>query len=540
MKSREVNDLLRIDFDAALEKLAWSQLQGAWQLPAELARLAIGCGAHQVTIRIAARQLTMEAPGASLLATTVSDFASVLDQRLDAADRHRAMVDLEEQDAFVLSAIACSRLRRLTLTLGGQTGLKVELTASGDLSVVNPRASTSDLDLNLEGLEIEPDRATEWLQRVGRFSSVPIVLDEARVDRGFHKPLIRKQLVITPSERSVNTGEFEAGPVSLKAALAIPRHGSTPRLWLLRHGIIATHATVPGYPAFEAAVEMAPVSGALRSASGWVDLTSRATGAALRERLNPYIRSLVDESIGLLIRLGREAPNLHETIRERLAGLLLAAALKRRRLSEIYGVEVFPLLSRETRRLVSIDVISRLVRVEQGGTCSLDAIPPGQDPRKFSLTGHGALAISRNERALLGELLQVVFSNPPARVRQGRVRRLLDWVAEAAPSLRFANGAPVPEFELTNAEQKFLVQLRHRAADIGLSVVEFCTGASKPTALDNKLLLPRDNQVVRAAVQAVVSDPAWLYPATVALMSGKELSGPELRRAWFASLDSEG
>ena len=40
------DSLLTIDFEAALAKLAWSQLQGAWQAPAELARHAIASGAR--------------------------------------------------------------------------------------------------------------------------------------------------------------------------------------------------------------------------------------------------------------------------------------------------------------------------------------------------------------------------------------------------------------------------------------------------------------------------------------------------------------
>ena len=40
--------LLRIDFAAALAKLAPAQMQGRWQLPAELARLAIAHGARRV------------------------------------------------------------------------------------------------------------------------------------------------------------------------------------------------------------------------------------------------------------------------------------------------------------------------------------------------------------------------------------------------------------------------------------------------------------------------------------------------------------
>lgn len=557
MNLHQAPDLLRIDYEAALEKLAWSQLQGPWQLPAELARLAIGAGARSVVLAIEAQRLVLEAPGARLAMATISDFASILDHGLEASDRHRAMVDLEERDAFVLSAIACSTLRSLRLTLGGDQGLRVELKAQRELSVLNAGAADApDLRLELQGLELEPARASDWLRRVGRFSDVPITLDNQRVDTGFHKPLIRKQLKVPPATPDVAFGSNAGGLDSassdiapsgsaelqhppLKATLAISRRGSTPRLWLLRHGIVATHATIPGYPAFEAAVEMAPVSGAVRTAKGRVELTARATGAALRERLNPYVQSLVDASVGLLIRLGKEGGRLPEPTRERVGRLLLAAALKRRRLSEICGVDIFPLVNHQGRRLVSIDVISRLVRVEEGGTCALDAIPPGRDPRRFALTGHGALVISQSERALLGELQHIVFSNPPTRARRSRFGGLWDQVSDKASRLRFGGGARISEQQLSSDERELLSRLRAAASDTGLSEVELRTGSGRPRTVDGHLLLPREHPTVKAAVRAVARDPVWLYPATVALMSGSELPSPSLRRTWFTRLDPD-
>ena len=539
------SSLLRIDFEAAIDKLAGSQLQGTWQLPAELARLAIASGARAAAFDLEPRHLTMTAPGARWDQRTLADFASVLDHRLEAADRHRAMVDLEERGAFALSAVASSALSSLVLRIGGETGLKLELTTAGGLAVDNASESAlaqPDVQLSVDGLALDVGRAATWLRRVGRFSPVPITVDGAPIPRGFKRPLLENRLEVRasgPAKASLSATPQPATPqlatlqpaASLPTALAIPRGGSAPRLWLLRHGIIATHATVPGYPAFEAAIEMAALGDRSRGDA------PRDTDAVLREQLGPYLEALIDAAVCLAIELGERATGLPEDARARVARLLLRWALKRRRLSEVSGVAMFPLLDTEGRRLVSTDVVGRLVRVEEGGACALDAIEPEDDARRFALAGRGALAISQGERALLGELLGVVFSRPPAKVRRAPGRRLLERITESLGVLRPA-GAPVAGSELSDAERALLAQLSAVAVGGAAFEAEFRTGRGKVRRDgDSKLLLPRGNAVVRACAQAAHRDPAWLYPAAVALLGGRELPAQEVRRQWYARFD---
>ncbi len=547
----EASSLLRIDFDAAIDKLAGAQLQGTWQLPAELARLAIASGARSVAFDLEPRHLSMTAPGARFSQRTMADFASVLDRRLEAADRHRAMVGLEEGGAFVLSAIASSHLRSVRMTLGGEGGLELELTVAGELTVTHATDAAlarRDVQMSVEGLAIDTGRAAQWLRRAGRFSPVPISVDGARIPHGFHAPLIEKSLEVQP--KAVADDRHPAPP--LHTELAIPRRGSAPRLWLLRHGMIATHATVPGYPAFEAAIEMAVLEGPGQAPSRRSDSQEsapkapRVTGAALRERLGPYLESLVDASVSLTIELGERAgaseqestPALPEEVRARVARLLLRAALKRRRLSEVSGVRIFPLLDAQGRRLVSIDLVSRLVRVEEGGDCALDAVSPEEDPRRYAVAGRGALAISGAERALLGELLSVVFSRPPACARQGWKQRLTLAARRLPEMLRPSGscGTAVDAAELSAAERRLLSALAD--AEGPFAGAELRTGAGRVQRdSDGKLLLPRDNVLVRACVRAAESDAAWLYPAAVALLDGRELPDPELRRGWYLKLE---
>ncbi len=530
--------LLTIDYEAALDKLVWSQLQGAWQVPAELARLAIATGARSVELEIRAKRLTLTAPGSRLESRTVTDFASLLDRGLEAAERHRAMVALEDRDAFVLAAVACGTLNSLVLQAGseagGDRGLRLEMLAGGQLTVVNPGGASlaqPDLELRVEGMAVDIARAERWLRRVGRFAAVPIAINGRRIGRGFDAPLASRRFAAAPKAPvSAGTATTDVSPPPLLTALAIPSRGNAPRLWLLRHGIIATRATVPGYPAFEAAVEMAPAAG------------PRATAAALRERLNVYVDGIVDSAVQLTIQLGQDAVALSEAVRARVGRLLLEAARKRRRLSEVSGVKIFPLLGAEGRSWASVDEIGRCVRVEAGGVCALDAIAPGQDPRGFALAGRRVLVLGEAERALLGELLCVVFSAPPARIRQGLGHRLRQRLAAWAPALPFAGGPPLPESELSAAERSFLDHLRRTQEVDGIAAeVRFCAGAGRVRRVgEGGLLLPRQNPTVRACVGAVEGDPSWLYPAMLCLAAGRELPGPEARRLWLAGRDRTG
>ncbi len=515
--------LLRIDFEAALDKVAWSQLQGSWQLPAELARLAVACGARRIAIETAPRGLVLKAPGARLERRAVSDFATVVDRDLDTALRHRAMVALEQRDAFVLSAIACSPLTSLRLSAGAENGMRLELTKAGELRVLRPVSSTftpPDLVLEVEGLAIDNDRAWRWLAKAGRFSPTPISFNGHRLGGSFYQPLAERCLAIAPAGA-------EPRGAALRTALAIPRHGGAPRLWLLRHGIIATRATVPGYPAFEAAVEMAPICG------------PEATGAMLRERLHPYVGALIDAAVDLLLELCATAGALPEEDRARAARLLLEAARKRRRPAEIAGVPVFPLLAGGRQRLVSMDEIGRLVRVEAGGSCALDAIPPGESPQAYALAGRRALMLSEGERAILGELLGAVFSAPPARLRQPLARRWLERLAERVSQLGASRDSEVPEPQLTTAERTFLTRVRTLAGD-DVAAVQLRSGAGRARRRgDGTLLLPRHHPTVRAAVGAVARDPAWLYPALVALSTGWEVGSGDARRHWLTRRAAE-
>jgi hypothetical protein len=548
--SHDVSSLLRIDFEAALAKLAWAQLQGAWEIPAELARLAIATGAREVAIDVSAKRLTLRASGSRLERRMVSDFASMLDRELEPEERHRAMVELEAAEAFVLSAIACSPVESVVLRIGGEHGMRLEMRRGARLGVIHPGTETDaarDLFLEIGGLPIDADKAVRWLTKVGRFAAVPVTVGGRRIDAGFSDPLITGRLDAFTHPVSLAGAGASAAPPSLRTSMAIPRRGSAPRLWLLRHGIIATRATVPGRPSFEAAIEMAPVAGAGRGPAAGV-----ASPADLRERLGPYLRSILDAAASLTIRLGQGAASLAEPVRNRVARLLLEGVRKRLRVAEASGVRIFVRQRPQGCALVSIDEIARSVRVESGGVCALDAISPDQDPGDFVLPERGVLVLGESERALLGEHLCAVFDTPPARLHPSPGRRLLGRLTEVLgrtavrPFLR--RGEPVAEPALSDGERRFLSRLRAalaEAADGEPPAVAFHSGAGAAFRDRGGIVLPRSNPDVRRSVEAVERDAIWLYPAMVALLEGPRfqdlgLARSEAHRAWLSGKRSCG
>jgi hypothetical protein len=525
MRSRteKAEVLLRVDHQAALDKLVRSQLQGVWQLPAELARLAIFSGARSLAFNLGSSRLEMVAWGAQLNRQVLADFATVLDCEVEVGERHRAMVALEDHDAFALAALAGVPSQILRLRTAEDDGLRlervgVEVQVSGTL--VEDFAG-ADLFVSLEGIRLDVKRATQGLKRMGRFSPVPLSVGGAAISRGFEAPLIKTRL------RATATPENGEERPSLPVRLAIPRRGQTPRLWLLRHGVITTRATVPGFPAFEAAVEM----------SGVAPPGPQSTGAALREAIGPYLEHLVDSSIRLNLRLAESAAAMPEKVRARTARRLLEAAHKRRRPSQVAAVKIFPLLTQVgSVRLVSLDEISRMGRVEHGGPCALDAFAPHQDIREFVISEPGVLRLSDGERALLGERLKVVFSVPPTRLRPSLIRRVADGISERLNGLPIAGGI-VEESGLTTAEQDFLTRLRvSLATSEGTpQAVAFRLRGGRVRCNAKILLLPRDHPTVRACVQAVGENPAWMYPALVYLLAGHGRPGKELRQRWLAA-----
>lgn len=501
---------LRIDFGAALAKLAPAQFQGTWQLPTELTRLAIASGAHSVALEIKKTRLQIRAAGAKLDLISLRDLRTLLDENGPDSERHRALVNLEERGCLALAAIGGLGGEVLELSSGGEHGWTLTARAGTRPRLERSQAQKTaapHFELNLSGVRLDATAAEHWLRRNARFSPLAITLAGQDLERGFRRSLIRIRL-----------------REPLPASLAISERGEVPRLWLLRHGIISTRATVPGYPAFEAAVEMGAISPA------------NATSAALREGIQPYLEDLVQAAISLIAQLARHADSLRDNARQRAARLLLESARRDRHFESLKNIRIFPQIvdSEGSRRLISMTDLEYLIRFDTQVT-RLDALMPEQNPDDFAFAGRQVLVLSRFERTLLSEILHISFISPPTRMRPRRsLRQIVEqWRGHVNLGWQHLWGRLIPEDQLTAGEKTLLTGLKQATVEGLPKLVVFYSGNGHLHLTgDGHLLLPRHNPIVEASIRALERDEHWLYPVLISLLGTHDLPSPEIRNRW--------
>ncbi len=508
----DVGSLLTIDVASELRKLTQAQLQGPWQLPAELVRRALRFGAKRVEVELGRQHLLVRSEGGPVPFEHLRELAALLDVRREPERRHRALARLEREGALSLLAllgIEASDLRIVsTPTRVDEFGLGLEWQRGGApnlqrYSAPGPRTT----EVLVRGTKLDRGRARDWLADVGRHAEAEIVIDGRAIARGFSDAIVRTRI---------------AAP--LPGVLAIPRAGEHARVLLLHDGIVTAHLSVTESPCFEVALETRGIA------------EPGASAARLRELITPMSDALVEIAVDCMIQLGSEGAALPAGDRSFLTQQLLYAARRRREQAKLIArLPLFRGLERDGReRWFDLLALRQSVH-EEGGERLLSAIFPDQDLAEFAPEGR-VYVLDESERALLGELLELGFRQPRRRVgqrrglgrlfRDGLRLRLRDLFAPLRPG-----GRPIPDAELDPDERHLLIQLR---AQLEHCEVAMCTGSGpvrRRGSGPDKLLLPRGSAQVRACVQAVALEPGWVYPALLALLEGREFP-LRARRRW--------
>ncbi len=516
----DVSRLLTIDVASELRKLTDAQLQGPWQLPAELVRRAIRGKARRVEVSLGRQLVSVRDDGEGLDENVLRQLGVLLDEGRDASARHGALIELERAGALALLALVGLEPARLRLVTSAATGARVlEYERGGGaprLRDFAPPAPAGTV-LELYGARLDRSRARSWLTSVCRFSPADIVLDGRPVPRGFSDAFSR----VTLRE-------------PLAGALAIAREGDDARAWLLQDGVVSTHVTVTPAPCFEAAVEMGSM------------VAHDASAASLRDSIERQLDELIGQGIDHLIELGKRSQALAPTVRERVTQLLLQAARQRHRSAEIARLPLFRGFERDDSgapQSAWFDLLSIRAAVEQdAGERTVTALFPEQDPIQYAV-GSRTFVLDEAERSLLSELLGLRFRQPRRRegtLAWGRLtlaaaRRLLQ-LGDSVMGALWRKSA-VDEEELTPAEHRFLQILRsalggQRTAGQPVREVCLCEGKGRARCTGQTLWLPRENADVRACVEAVAADPSWAYPALLSLLDGRALPSAHARFAW--------
>lgn len=499
-----VGTLLGIDVGAEVETLSTRQLQGEWQVPAELVRDAVRRGARAVAVRSERGSVEVRVDGAAFPPDELDLLAATFDPERAATDRHRAVVALERAGANALVWAAGSGAARVEVATSAGGGRLLSW-RPGRSPRVGPWTSPPEHPasrVRLEGGRLDLDRAADWLGSACRFAPVPVEVNGARLEPRFPDGLLRARV-----ERP------------LPGLLSVAATGEAPLLWLLQHGVVSTRATVPGYPAFQAAVELGGlVSGPVPS-------------AALREAVAPHLAELADQTIAMLLRAAGGFDRLPPETARRVVLLLLEAAGLGLRRGEILACPLLPAAAGGRRRW-SVDE----VRAAADGGTPPWVVEAEADPGRFVLGVRGGLRLGREERGLVRNLTGVGLEAAPRR-RGGRWPEVGRWLRAVWGILRPGRGAgrPVPREGLSPGERRLAEALAGRLLEPGgrAVAVRITSGGGPPRRVGQRLELPRRNPEVRRWVERLAGDPDWLYPVALAI-AGEDLEpAPELRRRWL-------
>ena len=505
----DLGALLTIDVGSELRKLSSAQLQGPWQIPAEIARRAIRGGATRVEVRTRRGGVDVLDDGAPISTTVLQATAALLRAGASNESRHAALTALE--DAGGLALLAVCGLERKRLHVEVESANEHLILSADDKSsnlVRRPPTGNRRNIVRVDTPALDRRQVQTWLHSVARFDGGRIRLDGAPIPSGWADSFVHGALSAPTPGR-----------------IGLPVEGETAHVWLLEHGIITGHLTVPDAPIFEAAIEMG---------SEATDLSA----ARLREATMPHIAHIVTGAVKLACAFSPHAHTLDGTQRARFARLLLNAARRRIELERVVQVPIFRVIDGEQRRLASL---LELRRASTDGN-TLPALYPTQDPDGFALGERLTLIADATERSGLAEVLGSRFRppNPRERGRSARaaMKQWSETAARIAARVRHPFGArPVAQDTVTEHERRFIAAIRAqlnggRGAPTDAVLCEGGGPVRTGGRDHDTLLLPRLNGEVRSAIAAIAADPSWAYPATLALLQGHGLPSLRGRNAW--------
>lgn len=495
-----------IDVGSEIRNLCDAQLSGTWQMPAELVRFAVRCGAAKVSVTSGWRGFSVRWTGGPIPRATVERLALALDDSAAAATRQQAIADLESTGAEALLWAGGAAGARLRID-GAAGGRRLRLVRSGGRTrpMVDSDlpAPTDEVVVRWSCPGLDRRRADLWLGMACRFSDSEVVVDGRPVPRGFAGGLYRMRL-----------------DQPVPCTVGLTSRGEEPVLWLLRDGVVAARAVLPGYPPFEAAVELGGVA-------------PHAAGSAdLRRAVMPFVVELCERAVEMMTQIASRPGALAAPGGGRVLTVLLRAARRGLRTHEIRSLPLLQTVG-GGNRLLSVDRLETMAR-RNGGR--VYAVEPGTGADGLLADSGSTVVASPEARGLLAEVTGIRFQTP-ARRQAGPLRRLAEAArATARHAIERARGmtggAGLPIASLSDGERRLLGVL-----GVALSPQTVAMGeAAHLCRTSTGFVLPRFDPAVADAARRVGDNPAWVYPLILALGIGDR--PPESFRARWKTLVS--
>jgi len=494
---------LTIDVSSELATLCEAQLRGTWQLPAELVRLALRIGAAEVSVQSRRRRFEISWEGPTIDDEMFADLRSALDTELAPEGRQRAIAALERSGMEALlwaAGLPGARLRIVCSDAGRRWFFEDRSRRRLHRNQGTGSDAPTSVVIQWRCAGLDQRRALRWLAIASRFALARILADGTVLPTGFVGGLYHLQL---------------EEPVPCK--LGLTRVGDEPVLWLLRDGVVSARASVPGYPPFEAAVELGGL------------VAHGASAADMRRAVTPFLGDLVDRAVWMMVQVSEQLPEMAARERERLGILLLRAARKGIRTREICRLSLLETAS-DDDLLLSVEEIRQLAD-QRGGV--LAAIEAGERATEDLVDPQSTLLASSEVRQLLTELTAIRFQSPSRR-RRSFHRRVTDRLrATAVHLLRRVRGVfarrEVPPSDQHPHESDVLAATRSAMSPIGVSL---CEGQGSTGWTASGVVVPRSHPALKAGADLVSVDAAWLYPLLLALDTGQD-PPEDLRDRWM-------
>jgi hypothetical protein len=498
-RRRSIEGLLRIDVGAEIRKLAARRLKSPGEYAVELVRYAAASKALRIDIEISSRKLALRHDGSGALGGALAQLVAVFDELRPDAERHAALVALEEEHGLALLApfsVGAPRVQ-LSGTVNGRARA-VEFAPGRAPRRIAP-LDHRGFAIVVRGRNREPAAEQRLLAEACRFSMIPVRVNGRRINRGLKLDDCLMQVDLRNPR--------------LHGVVGLPSRSDLTRITRLRNGVQSEELVRPRINGlvFHAVVD---------EQDDDLDATWQTLRRAARR---------------LYGRVARHFDELDEEGRGRALELLLERYGHTHDAELLDGVKAFP---RVGGRPLTLEAVRNLA-----ASRSLYAVDADQDAQRYEIEGREVLCLDARQRRFLERELRTTLLAPPPRVASGGLIVALRGLARAMKQglvelLGGGPGRPVKDRELDPSERNLLELVRAEVRSGAFALpgetrpfgirVRYAERQRRPWVKvrrkdgRSEYRLARAHPVIEQMIEAVEDDPSYIYPALIQLTDGHD------------------